>query len=412
MNICIYEDFKYNKFFPLVLTRPVFDLKSGFFSSRERICSYYNDDTRISLLVRSNLAILLNATDTIPVNFQSNEDTIYINGKSFPDSSLLDFYAKSDKTTIYECNDCTVAVYVSSDEMEKFDQNDLTEKDPKTIFKSAKIVEVDCKYANYVWDLLDINKAMLLRDFANTDYELIDKDIDLKSVNLINPNKIVIGKGSKIKPGVVLDAEKGPVFIGKNVEIESNAVICGPVYIGNNSTIRSFSKIYDGVTIGEFCKIGGEVEGSIIQGYSNKQHSGFLGHSYLGEWVNLGADTNTSDLKNNYGSIKLEIDGNKVDTGKIFLGSLIGDHSKTGINTMLNTGTIIGIHCNLFGGDFMPRNITSFSWGGSKSIVIHDLKKALITAQIVMKRRGIELSEPLKEIYNKVYEELQNLGEK
>jgi len=164
------------------------------------------------------------------------------------------------------------------------------------------------------------------------------------------------------------------------------------------------AKIYEGTSIGEYCKIGGEVEESIFQGYTNKQHDGFLGHSYLGEWINLGADTNNSDLKNNYSPVKVTINGKEIDSENLFVGLIMGDHSKTGINTMFNTGTVVGVGCNIYGGDFPPKYLPSFMWGNSKKMKEHDFKKFLQTTERVLTRRDKKLTPNTKEMLQKVFD--------
>jgi UDP-N-acetylglucosamine diphosphorylase/glucosamine-1-phosphate N-acetyltransferase len=213
-----------------------------------------------------------------------------------------------------------------------------------------------------------------------------------EGAHLVNPSNIVIGAGSKIKPGVVLDAEGGPIYIGSNVTVFPNAVIEGPAFVGDRSLIKVGAKIYEHTSIGEVCKVGGEVEASVIHSFSNKQHDGFLGHAYLGMWVNLGADTNNSDLKNNYGSVKVIIDGQTIDSGSMFMGLVMGDHSKSSINSMFNTGTVVGVSSNVFGSGFPPKSVPSFAWGGGEAIKTYDLERALLVARRVMGRRKLELS--------------------
>ena len=174
--------------------------------------------------------------------------------------------------------------------------------------------------------------------------------------------------------------------------------------MGNGSSIKIGAKIYEGTSIGEFCKVGGEVEESIIHSHSNKQHDGFLGHAYLGQWVNLGADTNNSDLKNNYGNVKVHVNGDLVDSGSMFVGLFMGDHSKAGINTMFNTGTSVGTMCNVFGSGFPPKYIPSFSWGGAEKMVEHDLSKAVETARQVMARRKKKLTAEHEKVFRYLFE--------
>jgi UDP-N-acetylglucosamine diphosphorylase/glucosamine-1-phosphate N-acetyltransferase len=180
---------------------------------------------------------------------------------------------------------------------------------------------------------------------------------------------------------VVIDASEGPVYIGKDVKIYPNSVIEGPVYIGDKSEIKSCAVISENVSIGKVCKVGGEIEESIIMPYSNKQHSGFLGHSYLGSWVNLGADTNCSDLKNNYSTIKATIKNKQFDTGLQFLGLIMGDHSKSAINT-----------------------IPSFSWGGKEKMDTYDIKKSIDTAGKVMQRRNISMTKIDESLFEAIYD--------
>jgi UDP-N-acetylglucosamine diphosphorylase/glucosamine-1-phosphate N-acetyltransferase len=194
-------------------------------------------------------------------------------------------------------------------------------------------------------------------------------------------------------PGVTINAEHGPVWLDQDATVMPHAVLEGPLYLGKNSIIKTGAKIWENTTIGPMCKVGGDVEESIILAYSNKQHEGFLGHAYLAEWINIGADTNNSDLKNNYGEITVFLNGYPVNTGKQFLGLIMGDHSKTAINTMLNTGTIVGVNCNVFGSGFPPKFIPSYSWGGEIGLREYQFEKAIETARSAMKRRQRDFTE-------------------
>jgi len=196
------------------------------------------------------------------------------------------------------------------------------------------------------------------------------------------------------------------------VTVFPNATIEGPAFVGDDSRIKIGAKIYQGTTIGEVCKVGGEVEASIIHSHSNKQHDGFLGHSYLGQWVNLGADTNNSDLKNNYGTVKVYVEGEMVDTGSLFVGLMMGDHSKSGINTMFNTGTVVGVMCNVYGAGFPPKFIPSYTWGGAQELIEYELDKALDTARRVMARRDVQLTQAQEEMLRAVFELTRPLREK
>ena len=212
--------------------------------------------------------------------------------------------------------------------------------------------------------------------------------------------------GAKIK-AAILNAEAGPIYIGKNSEIQEGALIRGPFALCEGSTVNMGAKLRGDTTIGPFSKVGGEVSNSVIMGYANKGHDGFLGNSVIGEWCNMGADTNTSNLKNNYDNIKLWNHAQEkfIDTGNQFCGLMMGDHSKCGINTMFNTGTVVGVSANIFGSGF-PRNfVPSFSWGGASGFTTYITKKAFGTAKLVMSRRNMEFDAQEAAILEHVFEE-------
>ncbi len=242
----------------------------------------------------------------------------------------------------------------------------------------------------YLWDAIKHNPKAIEDDLLSWP-QVHPVESDYPGAHFLNVGSIVIGRDVKIYPGVVIDAEEGPVIIGNGVKILPNSVIIGPCFIGDNSTIKAGAKIYEGTSIGETCKVGGEVEATIIHALSNKQHEGFLGHSYIGEWVNLGADTNNSDLKNTYENIKMNLEGRIIDSGSMFLGLLCGDHTKTAINTSFTTGTVAGVCGILVHDGTLPSVIPSFAWTGRKNSPVYKLDKALDVARRVMARRGKEL---------------------
>jgi UDP-N-acetylglucosamine diphosphorylase/glucosamine-1-phosphate N-acetyltransferase len=217
-----------------------------------------------------------------------------------------------------------------------------------------------------------------------------------------------IGKGSTVGPGAVIDASEGPVFIGNNVNILPTAVIEGPCYIGDGSMIRVGAKIYGNTSIGRGCKVGGEVEHSILHSHCNKQHDGFLGHAYLAPWVNLGAGTTTSNLKNTYGSVRVHINGKTVDSHKMFVGMTAGDHVKVGINGTIDTGTVIGPSSNIYGTSIPPRNIPPFTWGTTGDFSTYDIERAVSVATTVMGRRNVVASDAYKQLLRYIFETTSN----
>jgi|SRR5690554_3570946 len=410
MQLCIFEDSKTTNFYPLTYSRPVYDLLCGCTTLKEKIFRAF-PSLKHSVHCRKYLQNVYEESNSgLLVNSFEDNECLFINGRIIADVKLLKIFSRKKKENIvYVTNDTVVAAYLSGTKLQSFKQN-LNDSVDISLFNDIPVEEIDIPLLNYTWDLINLNGQELLNDykfFSEKRKKKNQKRISGKvydGVHLINKKEIIIEKGAVVKPGVVVDASNGPVYIDKNVEVFPNAVIEGPVYIGENSKIKSGAVVYDNTTIGKVCKIGGEVEASVIMPFTNKQHAGFLGHSYLGSWVNLGADTNNSDLKNNYSSVKVSLNGKTIDTGLQFLGLIMGDHSKSAINTMFNTGTIAGFSCNIFGAGFPKKNIPSFSWGGNENPKVYDVEKAMDTAKIVMARRGLEFNDEMKKLFKYIFE--------
>lgn len=320
------------------------------------------------------------------------EEALFVNGALRADAVPADILPDGHRWIVMSGDRVAIARLSAADIARLDGEADLL--DFSVLTDIPRFDRNDLSLFTYLWDLIAGNAAQVTADFSSARTEPIGTgDAVPDGVHVIEPDRIAIDPTAVIKPGVVIDASEGPVTIGAGTVVMANSVIEGPCWIGPNCRIKIGAKIYEGTTIGPWCKIGGEVEGSIVLGYSNKQHDGFLGHSYLGSWVNLGADTNTSDLKNNYGSVRAVIGGEEIDSGTMFLGSLIGDHSKTGINTMLNTGTVIGVSANIFGGGFPAKSIPSFAWGGSDGFVEFRIDKAIELARTVTARRNVPFTD-------------------
>ncbi|MFQ5649486.1 MAG: GlmU family protein [bacterium] len=399
--VCIFEDKEASQLTPLSLTRPVYDLRCGFTTLKEKIVRQFPLST-ISLHCRDYLQeVVREQNPGVEVNEIDADECLFINGRILVDS---DFVNKLDaeRERLYVDRGTVVAALLRGPTL-----RNLTLDNPlpfDRLLHSIETSTVETKLIAYPWHLVHNNAAEICHDFATLDKGGERHGKIYTGAVLLNEEQIFLGTNSTIKPGVVLDAESGPIYVGNSVAIMSNAVIQGPAFIGDNSLIKAGAKIYAGTSIGEVCKVGGEVEESIIHSYANKQHDGFLGHAYLGQWVNIGADTNNSDLKNNYGSVRVYINGDMVDSGSTFVGLFLGDHSKTGINTMVNTGTVVGVMSNLFGSDFPPKFIPSFSWGGKDRLVEHNLERALATAARVMLRRNVEISTAYEALFRHLFE--------
>jgi len=400
LDFCIFEDEHFNRLYPLTLTRPGFELRCGISLLREKISRRFPDH-RLHLMCREYLAdVVREIVQNAPVNKIDSKQCLFINGR-FIFGEKLPGIASGDM--IWKNNGEIAAAWISDSRIALLAQN----KDgiiPTAWFDGVPSEEIDGAFIRYPWDLIHHNPSQINSDFAsfNRGGQILGKIYP--HVTLLEEEKIHVGAGAKIKPGVVLDAEDGPIFIEEGVTIMANACLQGPVFVGANSTIKMGAKIYEGTSIGELCKVGGEVDGSIIHSYSNKQHEGFLGHAYLGQWVNLGAGTNNSDLKNNYSAVKVYVDGEMVDSGSLFVGLTMGDHSKSGINTMFNTGTVVGVMSNVFGVGYLDKFIPSFTWGGVEKMESYALEKGLEVARRVMARRKMSLSAAQEKMLKQVFE--------
>ncbi|MDQ3536356.1 MAG: glucose-1-phosphate thymidylyltransferase [Bacteroidota bacterium] len=256
-------------------------------------------------------------------------------------------------------------------------------------------------------DIIHFNAQQIKADFAKITHNRTSEKIEDKHTILYAPEQIFIEKGTDIR-AAILNAESGPIYIGKNASVQEGAMIRGSFALGQGSCITMGCRVRGDTTIGPSCKVGGEISNSVIFGNSNKAHDGYLGNAVIGEWCNLGADTNASNLKNNYAFIKLYSHKTEKfeDTGLQFCGLMMADHSKSGINTMFNTGTVVGTNVNVYGEGFPPTFIPSFSWGGATSLTTFKLDKAIEVAERVYERRGLQFNE--KEIFEKVFENTRN----
>jgi len=410
-TILIFEDEFNNNLFPLTYTRPVFDLRCGILTLQEKIEKRFPNESILlhfrdylnGYVSRSNSADKLNKIDP------SIDNCLLINGSIVADDDLIDKVKNISENEVFVKGNKLVAALVSKDNLSII-KNNLSSPISLSLLEHLPQREIDAEIINYPWNLVNINGIQISKDFellVNRDAEQILGKV-YEGVHMLNEKDIFIGKGASIKPGAILDAEAGPIHIGENATIYPNTVIQGPTSVGEKALIKIGAKIYGDTTIGPVCKISGEIGESILHSYSNKQHNGFLGHAYLGSWVNLGAGTNNSDLKNNYGTVKVTINDVVIDTGEVMSGLIMGDHSKSGIDTMFNTGTVVGVSANVFGYGFQAKYIPSFSWGGAESITTFNIEKAIEVAKTVMSRRDIEFLEDDENVLRLVYKSTEN----
>jgi UDP-N-acetylglucosamine diphosphorylase/glucosamine-1-phosphate N-acetyltransferase len=409
MNICIFEDETYRKLLPLVHLRPVYDLRCGITTLKEKITRALAGNTFI-LHMRNYLQETQRernkgtCVNDIP---REVDRLLLINGRLLSVGDFVKECGSEGADRLFVRGNTLIGARLSAGNLENLRKGFGEKLIGLSDFPSIEREEVeDAGLITFPWELVHRNGAQIVSDFqiqTQGKPRISGKVYD--GAHLLNPTEIHIAEDAQVKPGAVLDAEDGPIYVAEGVKIMPNAVIKGPAFIGRNSVIRVAGKIYENTTIGEGCKVGGEIEESIIHAHSNKQHEGFIGHSYLGEWVNIGADSNNSDLKNNYGSVKVFVDGLFVDTGSQFVGLVMGDHSKCGINSMFNTGTVVGVCCNLFGAGMPPKFIPAFSWGGAEDgLTTYRLEKAVEVARRVMARRNMTLAACEETLLRNVFE--------
>jgi UDP-N-acetylglucosamine diphosphorylase/glucosamine-1-phosphate N-acetyltransferase len=384
MNCILFDGTVRDALLPLTYTRPVADIRVGILTIREKWEKHLSCTT--TTLTEDYLS------EKFPmVEFEAN---IMINASFIPTNSLVNKVKNLKENEAIFKSDEIVAFYTSNLQEE-------VDFDTYTHFE----LDEDLLQIKNVWDIFSLNDAAIKLDFELLTHGRISQKIS-DTVHCINKDQIFLEEGASVEIAV-LNASNGPIYLGKDSEIMEGCMVRGPFAIGEHSVLKMGAKIYGATTLGPHCKVGGEVNNAVFFGYSSKAHDGFLGNSVIGEWCNLGADTNNSNLKNNYASVKLwDYESEKFkDTGLQFCGLIFGDHSKCGINTMFNTGTVVGVSANIYGGNF-PRNfIPSFSWGGSAGFTTYQLPKVFEVAEKVMERRDLVFNEIDKNILQHIFDE-------
>ena len=400
-NVCIFEDSTYQNFLPLAYNRPVYELRCGIYSFLERIILKY-PDAEMNLFCREYLNNLIAESYSHSVNKikSNNKGCLFINGRLLMSTPI----AISGKEEIGIHENTIVYARLLRKNCLSITPEKLLDKDFIYELKQKfKVKKVNAKLIQYPWDLIHFNKEQITSDFTSYIKDESVRENKHKGVHLIMDSQIFTGKNTVIKPGCVLDAENGPIYIGNNVIISPNSVIEGPVFIDNNVVIQALSRIHAGSNIGKFCKIGGEITNTIFQDYTNKQHDGFIGDSYIGSWVNLGADTISSNLTNTYGTVKVQLFDKIIDTGQTFLGMIMGDHTKTAINTRFTTGSIIGFACNILLTRTPPKFIPSFSWYSDNVTRAYDIQRELQVAKRMMARRNKKMTRNGEKVFKCIF---------
>jgi len=383
MNYILFDGDRRDALLPFTLMRPVAEIRVGILTIRQKWEHYLKN--AISTITEDYLSEKFAKIET--------EQNILINSSFLPNEALMQQILNLSENQVITQNNRIIAFYTQN--IKK-----------KYNFGSYKAIEFPhkCLTIDNTWDIFQKNADAIQTDFKLLTHGRKSQSIP-KSVNAIAVENIFIEKGAKLE-FVTLNASTGVIYIGRNSEIMENSVIRGPFALGEGAQIKMGTKIYGATTVGNHSKIGGEISNSVLMEYSNKAHDGFLGNSVIGQWCNIGAGTSNSNLKNNYQEIKLWNYSTKnfEKTGLQFCGLMMGDHSKCAINTMFNTGTVVGASANIFGNDFPSKFIPSFTWGGTSKLVDYQIDKALETAKIVMNRRNKKFSKEDEKIFRHVFE--------
>ncbi|WP_372474827.1 GlmU family protein [Capnocytophaga sp. ARDL2] len=386
MNYILFDGDVRDDLLPFTFTRSVADLRIGILTIREKWEKYLGVTT--TTLTEEYLS------EKFPM--VELDHNIFINAAFCPTQKLVETIEFLQPNQGVKIGDDILAFYSTLDQEEvDFDSYDW-------IYHEEDVLKI-----SHTWDLFQKNDRAIREDFMLITEDRISQEIPT-TVQVLGKENIFIEEGAVLN-FCTLNATKGPIYIGKNAEIMEGSVIRGPFALGDHAQVKLATKIYGATTVGPHCRVGGEVSNSVLFAYSNKGHDGFLGNSVLGEWCNIGADSNNSNLKNNYGTVKLwnYPKGQMIDTQLQFCGLMMGDHSKCGINTMFNTGTVVGVCANVFGAGFPDNYIPNFTWGGITDKEKYLPEKAFETAKIVMSRRNEEFTDLEKDILLAVFDQTE-----
>jgi UDP-N-acetylglucosamine diphosphorylase/glucosamine-1-phosphate N-acetyltransferase len=389
-NIILFDPDTRDQFLPLTFTRPVGELRMGILTIREKWERQLGGT--VSYITQDYLS------EKFPIHIA--EDNFVVNGAVLPNDALCQLIDTLNNNEALTKDGELIAARLDSQQFRRL----MTDSDIEEL-AGFELEGVNYTTINHVWDIFKFNDTALKDDFKRIIEGRKSGPLSISNQIVGDASQIFLEEGAIVECSI-LNTTKGPIYIGKNAEIMENCTIRGGFAMGEGSILKMGAKIYGATTLGPHCKVGGEVNNAVLIGYSSKAHEGYLGNSVIGEWCNIGADTNTSNLKNTYEEIKLWNYPKQsfVKTGMQFLGLIMGDHSKCGINTMFNTGTIVGVSANIFGAGF-PRNfLPSFTWGGgSTAYETYDFKKAMFTAERVLERRHLTLSAEDRAIFQHIY---------
>lgn len=393
-QLILFDDRVARGWMPFALTRPVGELRFGALTLRERAERVFGLDCAGHLTAEHLLGYDEPGSPPVldPGSLNNDRDILFLSSRAVPAWGGPSF-TPSTRPTLIRIGDAVAGWYAPAGtelpSPEFFLDPAGTAPEAMPVAGAVEEVSRAGLLLDRPWHLMSRNPDQITRDIFAL-FPNVSRPELASGIHLLGDGQLVVDRSATVEPGVVIDLRHGPVWIDAGARVAPFTYLTGPVYIGRNTTILG-GPIAES-TIGPTCRIHGEVEASVVLGYSNKAHDGFLGHAYLGSWVNLGALTTNSDLKNNYGTVRIWTPGGEVDTGERKLGCLLGDHVKTAIGTLLNTGTVVGAGSNLFGMDTPPRYVAPFTWGIGPDAGEYDLEKFLATAEVVMSRRNVSLT--------------------
>jgi UDP-N-acetylglucosamine diphosphorylase/glucosamine-1-phosphate N-acetyltransferase len=397
-KICLFEDSGWRKLLPLTWLHPVWELRFGAYSFLARVRAL---EQPVSLKghCRSWLQRVGEERGGPPPPETAEYDTLYLNARVVDPQGIVED-AISYPTGFTLWNDGELVAFRLNRRLSSLPPPEELSRWAGDLGLPRQTTQAKL-FARW-WELVNLNESALIADAAHFELGACHGSLGSGS-HLVGSDHIYIASNVAVDPGAVVDARSGPVVVEEETEIGSNAIVTGPAHIGKNCRIKPCSQIGPNVSLGPHSRVAGEISNTIFLGRSNKQHFGFLGHGYVGEWVNLGAGTTNSNLKNTYSTVRVWVDGTVEDSAQTFAGCVIGDHSKTAIGTVLNTGSVIGVASNVFGHGFPPKFIPSFSWGFTAERV-NNMRVVLSTAARVMERRDRQLTEAEGELLRTVFQ--------
>ncbi|MFZ5434647.1 MAG: putative sugar nucleotidyl transferase [Calditrichota bacterium] len=416
-NIVLFEDDGTDvELFPLAVLRPSWEIRVGAGTTRQWIDSIAGPGLPVLLRPRvemNTMAVRL-AGRKVDEDLDPDADLLFVNGRVLGlwqtdelAEDLPDTLVDQDGRLLLARRDIRRAEDLLPLTGNEIMRRLVQEVEGDQLPEGWRIL-----YARHIWDFMLANREILDRQLTQTGRataELMGAHALREVPSGVGFGErgaghvVYVGQGVRLMPGVTFGNQAGPIWIGPQTDIEPNTYLEGPLYIGPNCRIKAGTRFYNGCSLGPHCRVAGEISASILQGFVNKQHEGFLGNSHLGQWINLGADTRTSNLRNDYAPVKVQVGDKLIDTRERFIGLMGGDHTKTGINTMFNTGTVVGVGANVYGAGYPPRYISSFMWGGAEGMTAGSFDRTIAAARFAMERREQELSEAEEQLLRRHY---------